>query len=41
MIELNNFSNETDAKLKIRLPKFPSINILPNPTLNININRKN
>lgn len=37
---MNSFSDEPDAKLKIRLPKLPSINILPNPTLNININRK-
>ena len=30
---------QPDSKLKIKLPR-PTINILPNPTLNININRK-
>lgn len=40
MLNMDSFSDEPNAKLKIRLPKLPSINILPNPTLNININRK-
>ena len=35
-----SFSNSPDAKLKLRLPKLPSINILPNPSLTININRR-
>lgn len=40
MIDQPSFSCAPDAKLKLRLPKLPSINILPNPSLTININRR-
>lgn len=36
----DQFSFSPEEKLKLKLPKLPSINILPNPSLTININRR-
>jgi len=36
----DQLSFSPEEKLKLKLSKLPSINILPNPSLTININRR-